>query len=152
MHALDIQERALDLAQKNARHNNVRNITFMHSDLFAQLPAHVAFDLIVSNPPYISEQEYAHLEASVTQWEDRVALVANDNGLGIIHSLVQDARTRLTYNQELENARLGNLYCEIGYAQGNAVQDLFKQYGYANVHIIQDLAGRDRVVYGFYKK
>jgi release factor glutamine methyltransferase len=151
VYAVDIQEQALALAQENARHNTIRNVIFVHSDLFAQLPSPVTFDLIVSNPPYISEQEYAHLEASVTQWEDRTALVAHDNGLAIIQALVQQARTRLTNNQALENARLGNLYCEIGYAQGNALQQLFKQYGYKNVHIITDLAGRDRVVYGFYK-
>ncbi len=151
IYAVDIQEQALELAQENARHNTIRNVIFVHSDLFAQLPSDLTFDLIVSNPPYISEQEYAHLEASVTQWEDRTALVAHDNGLAIIQALVQDARARLTDNQTLENARLGNLYCEIGYAQGNAVQQLFKQYGYENVRIITDLAGRDRVVCGFYK-
>ncbi len=67
--ATDISLQALALAHKNARHNNIENVTFVHSDLFHKIPSHIHADIIVVNPPYISEQEWQTLEPTVTLWK-----------------------------------------------------------------------------------
>ena len=84
VYAIDISQDALKLAQTNAQHNNIKNVTFINSNIFNEIPSGLKFDLIISNPPYISEKEWEDLDDSVTQWEDRFALVAQNKGLAII--------------------------------------------------------------------
>ena len=91
VYGTDIGDAALALAQENARHNHITNATFLYSDLFAQIPKEFTFDLIVGNPPYIDEKEWNTLEKSVTQWEDRNALIAPDHGLALIKRIIDTA-------------------------------------------------------------
>lgn len=146
--ATDISLQALALAHKNAKHNNIQNVTFMHSDLFQNIPSMVRADLIVVNPPYISEQEWQTLEPSVALWEDKQALVAVDDGLAIIKKIIEQAPQWLQENKELLHHEIPQLMIEIGYNQADAVVALMKAAHYNAIHVHKDLEGKDRVVSG----
>lgn len=91
VYAVDIAESALQLAKHNAHINKISNITFMQSDLFGALPQDIKFDLIVSNPPYIADNEWQELEPHVKNWEDKGALVASNNGLFLIEHIIKNS-------------------------------------------------------------
>src|SRR5579872_296069 len=95
--ATDISKQALMLAQKNAIHNRV-SIEFIHADLFTEIPDNLAFDLIIANPPYISAQEWKTLDPSVRMWEDNLALIAPQEGLGLLYSIITTAGNYLQPN------------------------------------------------------
>jgi len=145
VYAADISHEALELTAKNAEHNNV-TVHCIQSHLFADIPQEQAFDLIVSNPPYISQNTWSHLRERITQWEDPRALVAPDDGTGIIQDIIQQSPAYLTpwsYN-------VPQLWIEIGHDQGARVRTMFEQSGWIDVHIHKDIAGHDRVVTGKY--
>ena len=148
VYATDIADTALELAQINAKENNVENITFIKSDVYNSIPSGLQFDLIVSNPPYISLQEWNDLDDSVTQWEDRGALIAQKEGLAIIERIAQDAPKFLRENKEMERHNIPQLVLEIGYKQGQAVSKLLENAGFDAITIKKDLEGKDRVVTG----
>jgi release factor glutamine methyltransferase len=98
-------------------------------------------DVVVSNPPYVTDEEYAGLEASVQGHEPRLALTGslpNPDGLLFYVRLATEARAVLNPG--------GLLALEIGAAQGPAVRDILLSNGWENVQILPDMAGRDRVV------
>lgn len=146
--AVDIAQSALLLTQENAKHNAVTNITCLKSDLFNALPEGSVFDLIVSNPPYIAEDEWSSLDVSVTHWEDKRALVAQDHGLAIIERIIHDAPRFLKPNHDIQSQHIPQLTLEIGYQQGPAVKKLMDDAGYTQTQIIKDLEGKDRIVVG----
>jgi len=146
--ATDISAVAIELAKKNALHNKISNITFIESDLFDQLATDKLFDLIVANPPYISFDEFEDMDDSVTTWEDKQALVANDGGRAIIEAIVEVAPDFLAYNKEMDDKNIAQLIVEIGYKQGNKIADFFKSSGFVDVKVCKDLEGKDRVVAG----
>lgn len=137
LYATDISPAALQVARANAeRHNAAERITFIEGDLLAPLPEPVG--LIVSNPPYIAENEWDALPLSVLQ-EPRLALLSGADGLDAIRRLLAQAQTRL---------RPGGLtLVEIGERQGKAAQALAQAaFPNAAVAILPDLAGKDRVL------
>jgi len=146
--AVDIAQSALLLTQENAKYNNVTNVTCIISDLFNALPEGSSFDLIVSNPPYIAQNEWNTLDVSVTHWEDKKALVANDEGLGIIERIIATAPRFLKPNPDLQAHNIPQLTIEIGYKQGPAVKARMDAAGYEGTQIIKDLEGKDRIVIG----
>lgn len=149
VYVVDISESALQLALKNAHINNISNITFIQSDLFNALPKDISFDLIVSNPPYIADVEWQTLEPQVKNWEDKKALVAENNGLFLIEQIINNAHNFLEKDSILIEHQLARLMIEIGHEQGKKVTELFEQAGYNNVAILKDAAHKDRVVSGF---
>lgn len=148
VYATDISTQALALAQKNAKHNNITNVTFTQSDLFNELATDKLFDVIVSNPPYISFDEFQEMDDSVTTWEDPQALVADDNGRAIIDAIIEQAPDYLNTNKEMEEKNIPQLVLEIGYTQAHEVSDFMKECGFTNVKITKDLEGKERVVSG----
>jgi release factor glutamine methyltransferase len=142
---VDINPQAISLATRNAQQNNLSNVHFIQSDLFKNL-SQQKYDLIVSNPPYISEDVWKTLDCNVKEWEDKKALVAENHGLALIEQILKEARSHLKNNSHIEN----NMWIEIGYNQGPPVVELFKKYDYRNVKILQDYQGHDRVVIGTY--
>ncbi len=148
VYAVDISETALTLAKKNAECNNIKNITFIQSNLFNALDKAIHFDFIVSNPPYIDLEEWKTLDQCVTNWEDPQALIAENNGLAIIEQIIKTAPQFLKKDTSLQNVDLPRLIIEIGHAQGPAVQKLFADVQFNNVEIIKDNAGKDRIVQG----
>lgn len=146
VYAVDISDQALALAQKNALHNNITNVRFLRSNLFDVFTPERQFDLIVSNPPYISPEAWSGLAPMVKHWEDRGALVAGHQGLEILQELVQKAPYFLKQQGPLTQEGIARLVLEIGYDQGEKVGILCKNRGFGIVKVLTDDAGRDRVV------
>ena len=139
VYALDISAEALTLAKHNSKKNNVKNITFIQSDLFSNLPSNFRCDLIVSNPPYIPPT--AHLEPSVKNWEDPQALFADNQGRAIITKIIDQAP------QFLQNSSLlYNLVLEIDMTHRNIVQEMVNNHHQWILR--QDQHGKDRTLWG----
>ncbi len=145
IYAVDISEIALTLSKKNAQQNQIKNVTFIKSDIFSQLESQLKFDLIVSNPPYITQEEWLTLEPSVTKWEDQRALIAGQDGLDIIRRIIEQAPRWLQPNNEMSEHRIPQLMIEIGYLQGPATSELLSKAGFRKSYIKKDLEGKDRV-------
>jgi len=137
----DISEQAIALAQKNKDKAQLENVTFIESNLFEKITAQ-KFDLIVSNPPYISEDEWRGLDPSVREWEDKCALSALDEGLFLIKKIINEVPNFLNDG--------GQLVLEIDRLQGEAVCTFMKSCGYTDVKIKKDFSRLDRVVTGRY--
>lgn len=135
--AVDFSLEALKIAKINAEKNNIHNVDFFQSDWFSEVKN--KFDIIVSNPPYLAEND-PHLLTEEIRHEPRSALVANQNGLEDIEKIIADARQHL----KLE----GRLLFEHGCEQGATVRGLFSLYGYHSVKTFTDLAGLERVTLG----
>lgn len=145
---VDISLVALKLAEKNRLHCGLSNVEFIQSDLFAALPEGQQFDLIVSNPPYISLDDLPSMEQSVVDWEDHNALFADDDGFAIIKSIIQGAPLYIRDNQEFKNNNIAQLMIEVGHEQARKVAKYMKEHQYHDIRIIKDLAGKERVVIG----
>ena len=115
-------------------------VTFRHSDMFSAFPETDQFDVIVSNPPYIPSAVIEKLEPEVRDHEPRGALDGTADGLYFYRILAEECAKHLTPG--------GHVYFEIGYDQGAAVKKLLDNHGFKDTRVIQDLAGKDRVVCG----
>ena len=115
-------------------------VTFRHSDMFSNFPETEQFDVIVSNPPYIPSAVIEELEPEVRDHEPRGALDGTADGLYFYRILAEECAKHLTPG--------GHVYFEIGYDQGMAVKKLLDNHGFKDTRVIQDLAGKDRVVCG----
>lgn len=140
--AVDISQKALALAQQNAERNNIHNVSFVQSDLFANIDDK-DFDCIISNPPYISKHEYDALDASVKDWEDVNALYAPNEGFALIERLIQEAPKHLVkrYND------IPQLVIEFGYKQAAGVQEIAQQSLFKKCVMYKDFCGKDRLAY-----
>ncbi len=148
IYSLDIDIRAVELTKENANYNGVANVIALQSDLFEALPNGLQFDMIISNPPYITPEEWIHVDDSVKKWESEQALLAQDHGLEVIKKIVAHAPEYIRNNESLDRIGMPQLILEIGYAQGKMVANLFKHASYSDVTIHQDMQGHDRVVSG----
>ena len=141
--ALDKSRGALDVAERNAVRHGVRDrLEFLEAS-FSDLPARPGgYGLIVSNPPYVSEGEYAQLSTEVSAHEPLSALVPGTTGLEAYPPVVAAAWKTL--------APGGVLILEIGWKQGEAIKHLLEasDFGFEAAAILPDLAGNDRVVLG----
>lgn len=133
--AVDFSEQAVALAKRNQQKLALNNVTVLHSNWFSAVP-NQQFDLIVSNPPYIDEQD-EHLSQGDVRFEPMSALVAPDNGMADIKVIIEQARQYLAPN--------GYLLIEHGYQQALLLQEFFAQMAYSNILTIKDMAGCDRV-------
>lgn len=134
--AADISQAALELASENARNQNL-NIFFKKSDCFAEISE--KYDIIVSNPPYISREDESEVGLNVLHSEPHLALFADEDGLAIYRRIAEDAKDYLTDG--------GKIYLEIGYKQGQSVPVLFRKYlPEKRVRTLKDQFGQDRMV------
>lgn len=133
--ATDISARALDIARQNAARLGI-DCRFIQSDWFAAVDGR--FDLIVSNPPYITDAAMKTLPAEVSGFDPDLALRGGPDGLAPYRLMAARAPRHLTPG--------GALILEIGFDQGRAVSDLLRQGGFTDVAIIKDLAGHDRII------
>lgn len=134
---VDISEAALDVATENSSDLGLGDrVRFQQSDWFSAITG--AFDLIVSNPPYIAQAEMAGLAPEVRDWEPHRALTPGGDGLDAYRAIARGALTRLMPG--------GRLLVEIGPTQGQAVAGLFRAAGLEAVRILPDMDGRERVV------
>lgn len=136
----DISEGALTIARQNMNQIGVADtVRFQVSDWFDKVIG--TYDLIVSNPPYISLDEWQTLDLEV-QFDPKIALTDNGDGLSAYRIIAAQAGAYLEKG--------GHLIVEIGHQQGRAVQALFDVAGFTQVKCLPDMAGRDRVVSGLW--
>ena len=134
--AADISQDALDLASENAKSLDLE-ITFIKSDCFSEISA--KYDIIVSNPPYISRSDESEVGLNVLHYEPHLALFADEDGLAIYRKIAEEAKDYLTGG--------GKIYLEIGYKQGFSVPTLFKEnLPDKRVRTLKDQFGQDRMV------
>lgn len=134
--AVDISEKALEIAQKNAKKLEAK-INFVKSDLFDKLD-NKKFDIIVSNPPYIRKDEIKKLSEEV-QKEPKIALDGGEDGLDFY---------RIIAEQAINYLKTGSFLCfEIGYNQKNDVIKIIEdEQNYKNTYCKKDLYGNDRII------
>ena len=138
--ALDASAAALDVARRNAqRHAVAHRLEFLEADFASLPPQPGGYHLIVSNPPYVSGEEYQALSGEVAGFEPRAALTPGASGLEAYPGVVAAAWRTL--------APGGWLLLEIGWKQGADVVRLLEDtaYGFKEVAVLPDLAGHDRV-------
>lgn len=135
---LDISNIALAVAKRNAeKHNVLERLKMFESDVFSVLTDQ-KFDLIVSNPPYISKDEIPDLQAEVKDFEPINALTDGDDGFSIIEKIIIDSPKYLIEN--------GFLLMEIGFGQAENVRKMFSADLWESVEIVPDLQGISRMV------
>lgn len=135
MSALDISKKAINLAKRNAKYNKV-DIDFICKDIKKYNPKNT-FDIIISNPPYIMEDEIVDIK---TKYEPQIALFASDEGL-YFYKLILNK-----YSNYLNNKYL--ICFEIGMTQGKAIRNISKEiFPDATIIIEQDLTGKDRYIF-----
>jgi release factor glutamine methyltransferase len=136
--AVEASAEALEVARQNALEAGLGAwVTFLHGDLYGPLAADARFDLIVSNPPYLTPAEWDAAPPEVRA-EPRAALVGGADGLAVHRAVLAGAGARLR--------RGGAVVLEIGATQGGAVAGIARAAGFAQVDVRRDLAGRDRIV------
>lgn len=144
LHAADINPKALALAAKNKKKIGIKNVTFFEGDLFEAVP-NQRYDLIISNPPYVSDTEYQTLAPIVKKWEDKNALVAEQQGLDFYQRLSMLTPRFLKETGVLQN-NLPQLIVEIGAGQQAPVETLFKNNAWKNTTTSKDASGKPRTV------
>lgn len=138
--ATDLSEPALEVARWNAeKHGVADRIKWVHSDLLADVAEPETFDLICSNPPYVSETEYEQLDRSVRDHEPRTALVAGEDGTEVIKRLMGESYARLNPG--------GRLIIELSPMIADACAELAEQISeLGEPRFIKDLAGHRRIL------
>ncbi|MGX7244769.1 peptide chain release factor N(5)-glutamine methyltransferase [Enterococcus quebecensis] len=135
--AIDISDEALKVAEKNAEQLKA-DVHFIHGDGLKPMKDQ-KIDILISNPPYISNAEWNLMDESVRTFEPKTALFAENDGLAIYQQLAEEAKEKLNVASKI--------YLEIGFQQGNAVKQLFQQaFPEKQVQVAQDLSGNDRMV------
>ena len=138
---VDLSEKALAVAKKNAEKHLGENVTLLQSDLLTGVQGK-KFSLLLSNPPYIVSRVIPGLEREVSEYEPKMALDGGEDGLVFYRRIAREAKAVL-----LPGARL---YLEIGYDQGESVKDIFQKEGYEAVEVFPDLSGNPRVLRGIF--
>ncbi|WP_395605696.1 peptide chain release factor N(5)-glutamine methyltransferase [Pseudomonas sp. B16120] len=136
--AVDRVLKAVALAERNRQRLHLTNATVLNSHWFSALQGH-RFDLIISNPPYIADND-PHLAAGDVRFEPASALVAGHDGLDDLRLITQESPDHLNDG--------GWLLLEHGYDQAQAVRDLLLNQGFDGVHSRIDLGGHERITLG----
>lgn len=136
---LDRMADAVALAKRNAENLAITNVRFLQSDWFSALHEQ-QFEMIVSNPPYIDEQD-PHLQQGDVRFEPLSALVAADRGMADISHIIERSQAALTPG--------GCLLIEHGWQQGDAVRRVFISTGYHRVETCRDYGGNERITLGW---
>lgn len=136
--AVDFSDKALEVAKANADNLSIRNVNFIQSHWFDALD-HQRFDMILSNPPYIEEQD-AHLSQGDLRFEPKLALTSGVDGLNDIKKILGDCLVYLKPQ--------GWIMLEHGYNQAATVHNLMAEIGLVEIETIKDLGGNDRVTIG----
>jgi release factor glutamine methyltransferase len=138
---IDVSEEALKIAQANAIRNEAGNIKFQLADINSdRLFPNNKFNVLVSNPPYVSGQEFNSLQKEITMYEPRNAVTDDEDGLRFYKRISEFA------NQYLVDG--GSLFYEIGAGQSDDVKSLMIGNGFTSIQIIKDYQKIDRVIYG----
>jgi len=138
---VDVSEAALHIAKENAGALGVtKRAALIHSDWFEKVEGR--FDLIISNPPYITDAAMQDLEADVKDYDPDLALRGGVDGLTPYHIILPQAPHHMGPG--------GACWVEIGFDQGPGIEQMFKDNGFKNIQVIQDLSKHDRCVGGVF--
>lgn len=136
--ACDTSSDCIDVAKINAQNLALNNIIFITSNWFQSIDTN-NFDIIISNPPYISSDD-EDIEYEVQKYEPKSALFSCNQGLKDLFHIIKNAPNYLSSD--------GTLLVEHGYKQGNDVRTQFNKCGYNNIHTSQDMQKHERVTQG----
>lgn len=134
---VDISSKALSVARKNLKINDVSCCQIIKSNMFGGLKSNNKFDIIVCNPPYLTKEEYKNLSSSVKDYDPKISLIGGDDGLDFYRILAKESKKFMTKDAKL--------IVEIGYLQGLSVSKIFENNGY-NVKIYKDYSDLDRLL------
>jgi len=140
--AIDISDSALKVAKKNAELNSLQDrIKFQQFNILTDnLESLGKYDLIVSNPPYVSEKDYESLEPELKDHEPKISLTDNLDGISFYKHIIENS------NQIMDKP--GKIYFELGVNQSIQVRKFFEQEKFTNISITKDYSGIDRIIYG----
>ncbi len=136
--AVDISEKALEIAQMNAQNNTV-DLKFLQQDILKPFNIKNTFEVIVSNPPYVKHNEKASIHQNVLNFEPHTALFVDDDNPLLFYDKIAD----FTKNHLSEN---GYLFFEINQYLGLATLALLRQKGFVNLELKKDFKGNDRMI------
>lgn len=143
--ACDISDKALSTAKKNAQKYSVNNLEIFYADILNyhqnDILNNFEFDVIISNPPYVTDSEKLLMSHNVIDYEPHTALFVPDNDPLLFYNTISEfAVSHLTFG--------GKIYFEINERFGNETIQMLEKYGFTNVSVIKDLFGKDRMAMG----
>jgi release factor glutamine methyltransferase len=138
VNSIDVSAQALETAARNVHRHGVRSVTLHHADVFAEFLPGRKFDIIVSNPPYVSAKEFALLDPEVRQFEPAVATTDRGDGYRFLKRISEIASHRLHIG--------GYLLMEIAYDQSIEALHILREAGFSLVEVFNDFGGIPRVV------
>jgi release factor glutamine methyltransferase len=136
--AIDVSERALATAKKNAEQNDV-NINFIQKNILETTDLEQQFDIIVSNPPYVRNLEKAEIKKNVLEHEPHLALFVDDHDALIFYRKIGELAQKNLSKQ-------GKLYFEINQYLGKETVELLENLGFSDVELKKDIYGNDRMI------
>ena len=141
--ALDFSKKALQVAKENAKNNNVA-VNFIHADILQRPNLKQAFDIIVSNPPYVLDSDKSLMYTNVLNHEPHTALFVPDKEALVFYDSIADfATTHLSQN--------GKLFFEINEKKGEEVLQMLLEKGFSEIQLKKDMQGKDRMVKAIWK-
>lgn len=142
----DINPKAIELAKENQTLNKIKNIKFIQSDYYNNLNPKFKFNIIVSNPPYVCNEEWLKLEDTIKLWEDKKALVANKDCLLAYKNIINNAKLFVKENKKQEKFSKNKIFLEIGESQAKDISILFEKNLFKNIKIFKDLSQKSRMI------
>lgn len=136
--AYDISGKALELARTNAIQNDAV-VNFIQQDILKEFPISTPCDIIVSNPPYVCENEKSEMRKNVLDFEPHIALFVSDNDPLVFYKRIIELGKQLLKKE-------GKIYFEINQKLGNGVVELAKENGYTHAEVLKDFRGNERFV------
>jgi len=138
----DVSADALKVAQENSeRHNVSRRIKFVkHNILKNDLNNFPMFDIVVSNPPYVSKESFSSLQREIKDFEPGIAVTDNADGYTFFRTISEKASAKLKEN--------GKLFFEVAQGQSEEVKDIMDKNNFKNIRVIKDYQSIDRVIFG----
>jgi release factor glutamine methyltransferase len=143
VYAIDVSEKALVTAQKNANSNEV-NITFLEKNILETEDLEQQFDIIVSNPPYVRELEKKEIKKNVLDNEPHLALFVEDNDALLFYRKITELAQKNLRND-------GKLFFEINQYLGKEMVDLLEKLNFINIELRKDIYGNDRMIKAEYR-
>ena len=139
VYAIDVSEKALTIAQKNAERNQVE-VTFLHQNILETEELPQKFDIIVSNPPYVRNLEKEEINKNVLEYEPHLALFVEDDDALIFYRKITELATKNLSDD-------GQLYFEINQYLGKLMVELLEKYHFKNIELRKDIYGNDRMTF-----
>ncbi|WP_421497647.1 peptide chain release factor N(5)-glutamine methyltransferase [Flavobacterium columnare] len=140
VYAIDVSLKALEVAKRNAKRNNV-TIEFIHQDLLILESLETTFDIIVSNPPYVRNLEKLEIKKNVLDYEPHLALFVEDTDPLIFYKKIAQLALKSL-------SKKGSLFFEINQYLGKEMIELMEDFGFENINLHKDIYGNDRMLLG----